>query len=172
MEYRYVKGQLLHMLSDISLKIWSDDVNRKHSKRGLGENKLRTYREFKQDLTPEKYVKIKMSKKYRRAFALFRSGTAPINIELKRFSSVYVPVDDRKCIVCNEVESECHVILECPLYVDIRDELLNSVITDHDHFSKLTDIEKLSYLFMSSHCSDVARACYEILDRRKLLTYF
>ena len=166
---------LVKDLSNISHQQWLKDVNKINSKSGLGENKLCTYRLFKQDLLPELYVTMNIKKKYRRALALFRSGTAPINIELKRYSSVYVPVIERKCIVCNEVESECHVLLNCPLYADVRDELYRSLSKlDNVCFNShsLSDNDKLCFLLSSPHCIDVARACYEILDRRNLLAYF
>ena len=126
--YLSVKNFLFDRLSDIALQHWLSDVNKLESKRGLGENKLRTYRKFKQDFLPEMYVTMNIKKKYRRALALFRAGIAPINIELKKYSSLYIPVHERKCIICDEVESECHVLLNCPLYADIREDLFVSVI--------------------------------------------
>lgn len=125
--YHDVKKLLQVSLSTIAQNKWSEDVNRIDSKRGCGSNKLRTYRLFKNCIKPEEYVVSNVKKKYRRALALFRSGTAPINLELKRYGSVYVPVEERKCISCDEVESECHVIFKCPLYNDIRDSMLNDL---------------------------------------------
>ncbi len=69
----------------------------------------------------ETYVTMNIKKSHHRALAIFRSGTAPINLELLRYGVNQTPVENRKCISCDEVESECHVILQCHLYQDIRE---------------------------------------------------
>ncbi len=64
-----------------------------------------------------------MNRQDRSALAKFCCGTAPIMIELGRYSNTRV--DDRQCILCNahEIEDECHVLIECLLYEDISEEL-------------------------------------------------
>ena len=58
------------------------------------------------------------------ALAKFRSGTAPIAIETGRYNGVNI--NDRKCFACRDVvEDETHVLLHCPEYNTLRDELLN-----------------------------------------------
>ena len=121
LSFHNVKKDLVHVLNKISVTKWSHDVNQIQAKRGKGENKLRTYRLFKHDFNVEPYVYMHLKKSHRRALALFRSGTAPINIELLRYGVNQVPVVYRKCISCNAVESECHVLTQCSLYNDIRD---------------------------------------------------
>ena len=90
---------------------WLIDVNRVEAKRGDGRNKLRTYKLFKENFETECYVYLNIRKKYRRAFALFRTGIAPINIELQRYGPNRKAEKDRKCIHCKEiVENECRVL--------------------------------------------------------------
>ena len=91
--YHAVKNDLCKVLANIAEEKWLHDVKRIRSKNGKGENKLRTYRMFKSDLRVEKYVTMKMKKSHRRALALFRSGTAPINLELLRYGVNQAPVE-------------------------------------------------------------------------------
>ena len=93
----------------------------------LHTNKLRTYRTFKNIYSTEPYVRIIAQKKFRSAYAKFRSGVAPINIELCRYGLARIPVEERVCSHCNEVEDESHVLMYCPLYDDIRDQLTLSI---------------------------------------------
>ena len=74
-----------------------------------GGNKLRTYRTFKNTYSTEPYVRIIAQKKFRSAYAKFRCGVAPINIELCRYRLARIPVEERVCSHCNEVEDESHI---------------------------------------------------------------
>ena len=44
-----------------------------------------------------------------------------------RYGLNRVPVDQRLCEECNVVEDECHVIMYCTLYTDIRDQLFTEI---------------------------------------------
>ena len=91
---------------------WHSTINRETGRRGVGGNKLRTYKQLKDEYGVEQYViKIK-SVKERSALSKFRSGVAPINLELGRYLGI--PVNNRFCIFCeNCVEDEKHVLLSC-----------------------------------------------------------
>ena len=80
--------------------------------------------------------------------------------------------EDVHCIKCeNEVESECNVLTHCPLYDDIRNTFYQS-INDFQTFSTLSDDDKLCFMLGNpDNVKPVARTCYEMLDRRKVLTY-
>ena len=45
-----------------------------------------------------------------------------------------MPVDQRLCESCNVVEDECHVIMHCSLYDDIRSQLFTEINYISDHF--------------------------------------
>ena len=103
--------------------MWLSDVNRINGRNGQGRNKLRLYRKFKQEFCTESYCYKVINRNYRGALAKFRSGTAPIRIEIGRY--INVPIENRICNYCesigvNIVEDERHVLLECPLYNDLR----------------------------------------------------
>ena len=50
-----------------------------------------------------------------------------INIELCRYGLARIPVEERVCSHCYEVEDESHVLMYCPLYDDIREQLTLSI---------------------------------------------
>ncbi len=70
-----------------------------------------------------------MSKKYRSAFAKFRSEVAPNHLETGRYEGVNG--EHRLWKLCDQitVESEMHVIIFCPMYenVHIDNKPLNQV---------------------------------------------
>ena len=63
----------------------------------------------------EQYVRNITQKKFRSACAKFRCGVAPTNIELCRYGLTGIPVEERVCSHCNEVEDESHALMYCPL---------------------------------------------------------
>ena len=129
-----LNARLVLPIIDANLKIfyekcWQEKLQAEFAVRGEahGGNKLRTYRTFKKTYIAEPYVHIITQKKFRSAYAKFRCGVAPINIELCRYGLASIPVVERVCSHCNEVEDELHVLMHCPLYDDIRNQLTLSV---------------------------------------------
>ena len=73
--------------------------------------------------------------RWRSALTKFRCGVAPLRIETGRYEGS--PIDQRLRFYCKTtIESE-HVLLECPLYKDISDELYNNVTTVYNNFHLL-----------------------------------
>ena len=88
---------------------------------GNGRNKLRTYKLFKTTYVEEHYVKIIMQRNHRSTFAKFRMGLAPLRIEIGRYERL--EEEQRACFNCGDtIESEENVLLECPLYQQIREQ--------------------------------------------------
>ena len=171
LEFADVNDDIENVLAASSRSSWVKDVNRINAKQGLGQNKLRSYRMFKSDIYTEPYVYLGVKKKYRRSLAMFRAGIAPINLELQRYGAAKQPVENRRCIVCTDkVESECHVLVECPLYEDIRNKFITS-LDDIDKFKEMDNISQMCFMLSNYECVRiVARTCYEILERRRVLT--
>ena len=90
---------------------WNKVVNKESAKRGIGGNKLRTYKLFKQRYETELYATNIYDKGHRSALAKFRSGTAPIRLETGRYEGL--SIEERLCQVCDMhvVEDEKHVLL-------------------------------------------------------------
>ena len=99
---------------------WISDVTRPEARRGNGRNKLRKYKLFKIAYKEENYVKIIMQRNHRSAFAKFRMGIAPLRIETGRYERL--KEEEITCFLCSDtVESEEHVLLNCPLYTHSRE---------------------------------------------------
>ena len=107
----------MKLLTMMSINYLFNDSNN-----NVNGNKLRTYRLYKTNVKPEKYLKLQIPKRVRRIVALFCSGSLPLAIETGRYARPRIPVNDRLCEHCdmNEVESERHFMMVCPLYDDMR----------------------------------------------------
>ena len=152
---------------------WEQDLARNNGLRGVGGNKLRTYRLFKQDYKVEPYISCIRPKLQRSAFAKFRCGVAPLRIETGRYERL--DVDDRICPLCNlGVETEEHVLLTCTLYDDLREKLFAMISSHIPDFDTLSSRDKLSVILGGQNEHIIrfsAKTCYDILDRRRTFLY-
>ncbi len=98
----------------------------------------------------EHYVRNIMSKKYRSTFPKFRCGVAPIRIETGKYEGM--EEKDRICLLCdhNIIESECHVIMSCPVHNKLHGELFTHVAQFEPNFNNLNDDEKFVFLFSAT----------------------
>ena len=164
-------------LLDISLhdyysSQWLKNINSKLSKHGKGNNKLRTYSQIKHVYATTHYVKTVKEKQCRSALAKFRCGVAPLELERGRYKGI--KVEDRLCKMCdiNEVEDECHTLIRCDLFSDIRSELFTKCEEVNCFFPFLDDIEKMKFILSNEDIiKNTARACKSILNRRKHFIY-
>ncbi len=133
-------------------------------------NKLRTYKLFKVNYFTEQYLLQNISIRYRSAYAKFRCGVAPLKIETGRYERL--EVNERLCFNCdNSVEDEKHVLLNCPLYEDLRQSLFNVLIGQNNDFLSLSD-DKFIFLFSNENVfNSVAKTCHNILQRRNSVLY-
>ena len=108
--------------------IWDKLQNQEESKwKESIDNKprLRTYRQFKRKLAFEDYLNA-TDQKGRRQLARIRSGANRLRIEEGRAKRL--PPEDRKCwFGCMVVEDERHFLLSCPVYSDLRQEVIDKV---------------------------------------------
>ena len=81
--------------------------------------------------------------------------------------------DMRNCFNCvTGVETEEHVLLECPLYNEIRQELFGKVGMPSNNFETLSNHDKVCILLSKSSITDYsAKVCHEILHERRKLLY-
>ena len=98
-------------------------------------------------LTPEPYLYEIQDFWARKCLALIRCSSHPLNIEVGRHTGVLK--EDRICKLCakhdlgNIIEDEFHFICNCPMYTDIRSQLLPSY--------NLNTREEFIYLMMTEN---------------------
>ena len=121
---------------------WEMELNRVHSKRGHGLNKLRVYKLFKHEYGTDSCVDKVYQTGQRSAMARFRCGIAPINIELGRYMNV--PADQKFChFRDNCIEDEVHTIVRCSMYTKVRTELFTQATYFNNDFIQMPDIDNL-----------------------------
>lgn len=152
---------------------WLNKVNSNMSiSRNNGGNKLRTYKLYKSSYETEHYVRNHiMSRARRSALAKFRCGVAPLRIETGRYERL--SLDKRICFNCTaKVENEEHVLLECPLYNDIRRELFGKIEMPVRDFHALSNSDKVCHLLSDNAMVNYsAKACHDILTERRKYLY-
>jgi hypothetical protein len=106
--------------------------------------KLRTYRLFKSNFQFEPYLSSPTNINHAIALAKFRISSHNLAIETGRYTKPKTAVEDRLCIHCNlqEVESEKHFLLNCPLYNNERKILFENIndiqnLNDDEKFVKI-----------------------------------
>ena len=130
---------------------------------------------FKQCFNKEKYLCINMPGKYKSAYAKFRCGVAPLRIETGRYEGIMV--DNRLCFneQCkknNIIEDEKHVLINCPVYADLRAILFRHASSFNCDFVNLSDDDKFKFLFTDENvCYFLAKICYDVLLKRKGILY-
>ena len=121
---------------------WQMSIGRKVGTNRKSRNKLRFNRLFKRFFSTEEYCKVNMPFSHREAYAQFRCGVASIKIETIRYLGQ--PLDARICLFCpNQIEDEHHVILQCPAYDPLRQNLFRTASTLFEGFCRINDIEKI-----------------------------
>ena len=116
---------------------WCNNVLNDHG--NVNGSKLRLYRSYKKDILVETYVTTRMPFAHRKNLAMLRCGSLPIMVELGRRQKV--PLGERLCTLCNnDIEDEVHLLLQCPIYDDLRQNvigLLNPDLCFKDQFCSL-----------------------------------
>ena len=158
-------------MSHRTITKWKAQLDRPTALRGLGQNKLRVYRQYKEEYGTEQYLNVIMPWYHRRALALFRCASAPLRIETGRYENL--PVDQRICFYCQDaVEDEEHVIAVCPLYAEIRRQLYDKCEQINPAYSGLTDKNKMIFILSDAGIiKDSGRYLHEILNKRRSVLY-
>ena len=101
-----------------------------------------------------------------------RCGVAAINIELCRYGLARIPVEERVCSHCNEVEDELHVLMHCPLYDDIHNQRTLSVNNINPSYQELSMQEKYIQLLSNPlYYGVVSEAICYILNKSRFIVY-
>ena len=110
-----------------------------------------------------------MSQSHRAAFAKFRAGVAPLRIETGRYEGLHQ--SRRVCPFCPDyVEDEYHVIFDCDLYNELRQELFQTAVIHNPFFANMPNEDKFIFLFSNPLMIRLcAKTCFLILQRNEFL---
>ena len=142
---------------------WTKNVG--NDKGNYNGNKLRLYRCHKKEIFVETYVTSRMPFMHRRSLAMLRCGSLPIQIELGRRQNV--PLAERLCTLChNGVEDETHILLQCPIYDDLRQRLLIHIDAD-----SLIKDQYCSLMTNNEIQAELGKVVFNIMERRSGLLH-
>ena len=161
----YILNNIHEKQLSLFKELWRNELDRVNRPNG-SQSKFRTHKILKQTFGTETYVSSDIPKPNRSALFKFRYGVVPIKLETRRYEKL--PVADHKCFVCDTVESECHVICECPVYEDLRNSLFNKAKNVVQNFETLSMSEKMCTVL--SNCDFVkltAKILCDMLKRRR-----
>ena len=97
----------------------------------------------KETLELEDYLNSE-NEKGRRLFARIRSGTSLLRIEHGRGKGI--PRSERKCwFGCGQVEDEYHFLMSCPIYDDLRQDIISLV--------GAAEFQVIGFTVMMGNCS-------------------
>lgn len=111
-------NQIYTVLCDNYIDMWRRGINDV-----IQNPKLRLYCTFKSEFQIEPYLVNIKEFKLRKVLSRFRLSNHELNIEKGRYHKI--PKESRYCEVCSKnefVEDECHFLLYCPSYNDVRQE--------------------------------------------------
>ena len=96
------------------------------------DKKLRTYALFKTAFKFETYLDIFTDFTTRSTFAKLRTSAHKLQIEIGRYGTKKTPREERYCFYCKKrdlckLEDEVHFLTECPLFVEIRKDMLSNI---------------------------------------------
>ena len=133
--------------------------------------KLRTFKLFKNEFKLEQYLSQSQNIMHTQALARFRISSHNLHIETGRYTQPKTPPEQRKCIYCNtdEVEDELHLVLNCPMYILERNELLHIIKPQISNYNHLTDTEKFTEIMTTKNPESlraVSKFVYRCLDKR------
>ena len=108
------------------------------------------------------------------AFAVsIRLGVAPIRIETGRYERL--SVSERICFHCKScVEDELHVLINCPLYDELRSNFYQSLQVIGINMDEKSPISQFNFILNSLDEKLIrmsAKFCCEILTRRRKALY-
>ena len=150
---------------------WWEMTNTNFAKSKNGNNKLRSYREYKNIFKREKYIQLcdPVARKY---IAQIRLSAHKLSIESGRYNTQnqYIPPAERICRNCNrnEIEDEMHFILDCPAYGIPRENLLDLIKTDNVNFTSYNPKQKFIWI-MSNENLDHLKALGKYITQAMLI---
>ena len=127
-------------------KIMTSQYNEYWRNKIQTEPKMRTYRTIKNNFKLEEYL-TSVPKKYRKDLTRFRISAHNLAIERGRYTRPPTPLENRTCPNCpDKVENEFHFLLECPMYKEGRQEMVQNIEIICPNFKLLNMEEQFIFL--------------------------
>ncbi len=104
----YLLRQMCKRARNIYQWHWRTNVHNPDS-----HNKLRTYMKFKYSLKYENYLSIMTKFDSRKYFTKLRISAHDLLIECGRYRQLKLPVEDRLCTSCKDIDDEVHFVMAC-----------------------------------------------------------
>ena len=100
---------------------------------------------------------------------MLRAGCLPLEVEKGRHAKPKIPLNDRKCKMCNqnEVETEFHFVMNCQLYIDLRENILCHYKAMSTNFENLSEIDKFSFIMRTGDYF-TCKTIFDMVMRRNL----
>ncbi len=113
--------------------------------------KLRTYKTFKDKFCFENYLYVPDAKA-RTALARFRTSSRDLEIEIGRHHKPDpLPISDRLCKECLEVEDEVHRLLQCKRFQALREPVIVKCKLANCNFSEMSTLEQFKFMMSSNN---------------------
>ena len=111
--------------------------------------KLKFYSLFKQDNKKSHYLDLIKNTNHQCTVATIRTSNHKLIIEYGRYCTPKIPEHLRLCQYCslNEIEEEQHLMLNCTLYLNERQYLLDSIGHKYPNFNHW--VQTIWYFFSS-----------------------
>ena len=131
-------------LNDRYLNYWKENIF--CDNKSVHGNKLRTYRQLKENYKLETYLLLNIDRKVIGHFAKIRISNSVLRIEQGRHTKT--PVEERICPLCLlEVEDEFHFTLKCTKLNIIRDQLFSRIREIVPSFFNMTNEARFKFLY-------------------------
>ena len=107
--------------------------------------------------------------------ALFRTGSLPLAVETGRYSRPPIPLAQRLCKYCdlNEIETEKHFLMTCPLYTDLRYNLTIECAKHIDNFNSMNTDDQFVNIMKCDEAQQVlCKSINKFFLRRKLFCFY
>ena len=93
------------------------------------------------DFKYQEYLDVLNIMKYRKSLSRFRLSSHRLEVEIGRWAKPNeIPYQNRNCKECNVLEDEFHILLECPLYTDLRKRYINKFFLTRPNMLKLIEL--------------------------------
>ena len=146
-------------LQDLRTKM-IDEFNVEWSTKLLRSPRFSVYALFKQERCLERYLNVVTLRSFRDVLVKFRVGISDIFRHKYRYNNAYTLV----CPCCTEAdEDEIHVLLQCPVYDDLRTKYLGKFKDPPN----LDTFKKLLSSVDDNHIKQLTCLLYHIMKRRK-----